>query len=131
LPACFAVLLIFDFIESNKFSFSTAFAFVAWLLIVIFNRYISIGENHTSNYTLEFGEKDLTCKFKNSIFWYIPFSKLSHVAYEEIGSDSLLFPKSELLLFYTKEGDSYSIPIKINANQTVEIKEAVERIVNA
>jgi|GEM_PF-1467907 len=131
LPTFFAVLLIFDFITTSKFNFSTAFAFFAWLLIVIANRCSSVGENHKINYILEFDETDLICKFKNSIFWHISFSKLSHVANEQVGADSLLFPKEELLLFYTKEGDSYSIPIKMNTNQVVEIKAAVECIVNA
>lgn len=126
LPAFFAVLVISDFITSGKFNYSMAFAFVAWLLIIVANRYSSIDEKHKSNYILEFGETDLICKFKNSIFWHIPFSKLSHVVNEEIGSSSIFVPKAELLLFYTKDGDSYSIPIKINTSQMAEIKTAIE-----
>lgn len=131
LPALFGGLLVLDFITSKKLNLVITFSFLSWVLIVAANRYAFSGENRRSKYVLEFGKTDLVCKFKNSIFWHIPFSKISHAVEEEVDSGTIFIPNKVQFLIYTKDSDSYSIPIKIHPNQIVEIKAAIERIANS
>ena len=130
LPVLFGGLLIIDYIESNKFNFLLAISFLSWGLVIAANRRGFFGGNSRSKYILELGETDLVCRFENSIFWHIPLSRISHAG-EEISSGTIFLPKVKRFLIYTKDGDSYSIPITINSKQVVEIKGVIERIGNA
>lgn len=133
LPAFFGFLLILDFMVSKKLNFSIAFSLLFLSLGVISVRQglIGKGKSRKSNYILEFGNQDLVCKFKGSVFWHIPISKISHAVEEEVGSSSIFLPKREQFLIYTKEGDSYSIPINMSSSQVLEIKTEIEKIANA
>ena len=131
LPAIFGALLLIDYIASKDFNFLFFICFLMWVLVIAANRRGFSGENRGSKYVLEFGESDLICKFKNSIYWHIPFSKLSHAAEEEVGSGTIFLPKINNFLIYTKDGDSYSIPILISQKQILEIKAEIAQIAKA
>lgn len=131
LPSFFGCLLVIDFFISHKINYSIAFSFLIWLLIVISIRQGHTGIGRKKKYTLEFGKQDLTCKFQGVVFWHIPYTKLSHATEESIHSGSILFPKRDQFLIYTKEGDSYSLPIQIPASQVFEIKDEIDKIKNA
>lgn len=128
LPALFGGLLLIEYIVSSKFNFLFAICLLSWVLVVAANRRGFSDENASSKYVLEFGESDLICKFRGSIFWHIPFSKLSHADEETVGVGTLFLPKIKQFLIYTKDGDSYSIPIRISSKQIIEIKSAIAHI---
>lgn len=128
LPVLFGGILLIEYIASNQFNFLFAICLLSWVLVVAANRRGFSDENASSKYVLEFGESDLICKFRGSIFWHIPFSKLSHADEETVGSGTLFLPKIKQFLIYTKDGDSYSIPIKISSKQIIEIKSAIAHI---
>jgi hypothetical protein len=131
LPAFFGFLLVLDFMVSKRLNFSIAFSLLAWSIVVMSVRQGLTGKSRKSHYILEFGNQDLICKFKGSVFWHIPISKISHAVEEEISSGSIFLPKRKQFLIYTKEGDSYSIPINMSASQVLEIKTEIEQIANA
>lgn len=131
LPVLFGGLLLIEYMASNKFNFLFAICLLSWVLVVAANRRGFSDENASSQYVLEFGKSDLICKFRGSIFWHIPFSKLSHADEETVGSGTLFLPKIKQFLIYTKDGDSYSIPIKISPKQIIEIKSAIAHIASA
>lgn len=131
MPVLFGGLLVADYIASDKFNFITALCFLSWTILVAANRRVLPDEKSRSKYVLEFGDTALICKFKNATYWHIPYSNISHASEEEDKSGTIFLPKIKHFLIHTKDGDSFSIPIKINPTQIAEIKTAIAQLANA
>lgn len=129
LPLTYIILTIIDFIGNDKLNYIMSASAMLWACIVFMNRVYTKKGLFKSNYSLEFGNTDLICKQNNSVIWYIPYSRLSHTAIEPADAYSWFNPKSSLTLIYTKDGDSYSIPVQIGDEQNREICAAIKNVI--
>jgi len=129
LPSIFISFVVADFLIMHKPNYGTIAWAITWSLIVLISRNSTKNSEYSSGFSLEFGNTDIVCKHNNSIFWHIPYNRISHFAVEPANNSSWLSPKNSLTRIYTKDGDSYSIPVQINAEQNEEIRLALERAI--
>jgi hypothetical protein len=128
-PSILILFVLCSYLIMQRLSYAIITLAIAWSLILFASRRSTKNGELKTGFSLEFGVNELICKHNNSIFWHVPYNKISHFSVEPAFKPSWLNPKYSFALIYTKDGDSYSLPVQIGKEKSEEIRIAVEKAI--